>query len=163
MFDSAGRCLPTKHNIHVDDNLLGEVKAYMHQALALGFESTFTIMGHPCPSVSPVPVNLDKLEELMVSPLQILLAFSKHTRDDCLHLGRVLQRGLGTSYSHLALPLGKFHSQGARIVSRQAWTHRPSLSPLLFLHVKSLLVPCLCTTRESSLPHQLFQVLLCTH
>jgi len=123
VFDSAGRCLPTKHNIHVDDNLLGKVKAYMHQALALGFESTFTIMGHPCPSVSPVPVNLDKLEELMVSPLQILLAFSKHTRDDRLHLRRILQGGLGTSYNHLALPPGKFHGQGAWIVSRHAWTH----------------------------------------
>jgi len=50
-----------------------------------------------------------------------------------LHLGRILQRGLGTSYSHLALPPGKFHGQGARIVSRQAWTHRPSLLPFYFV------------------------------
>jgi len=83
VFDSAGRHIPTKHKIYVNDNLLAEVKAYMHQALASGFEATFTIMGHPCPSVRPVPVNLDKLEELVVSPLHILLPpwpYSKHTR-----------------------------------------------------------------------------------
>jgi len=33
VFDSAGRRIPTKHNIYVDDNLLAKVKAYMHQAL----------------------------------------------------------------------------------------------------------------------------------
>jgi hypothetical protein len=81
VFDSAGRCLPTKHNIYVDDNLLAEVKAYMHLALASGFKATFTIMGHPCPSARPVPVNLDKLEELGVSPLQILLGLLVNTRE----------------------------------------------------------------------------------
>ena len=81
MFDSAGRRIPTKHNIYVDDNLLAEAKAYMHQALASGFEATFTIMGHPCPSSRPVPVNLDKLEELVVSPLQILLGLLVNTRE----------------------------------------------------------------------------------
>jgi hypothetical protein len=45
----------------------------MPQALALGFEGIFTIMGHPCPLLRPVAVALDKLEELKVSPLQILL------------------------------------------------------------------------------------------
>ena len=81
MFDSAGRHIPTKHNIYVDDNLLAKVKAYMHQALASGFEATFTIMGHPCPSVRPVPINLDKLKELVVSPLQILLGLIVNTRE----------------------------------------------------------------------------------
>jgi len=46
VFDSAGCRIPTKHNIYVDNNLLAEMKAYMHQALASGFEATFTIMGH---------------------------------------------------------------------------------------------------------------------
>jgi len=81
VFDSAGRRIPTKHNIYVDDNHLAEVKAYMHQALASGFEATFTIMGHPCPSVRPVPVNLDTLEELVVSPLQILLGLLVNTQE----------------------------------------------------------------------------------
>ena len=53
----------------------------MHQALALGFEATFTIMGHPCPSLCPVAVNLDKLEELVVSPSQILLGLLVNTRE----------------------------------------------------------------------------------
>lgn len=65
---------------------------------------------------------------------------SKPTADD----GRILQRGLGTSYNHLALLPGKFHGQGAWIVSRQAWTHRQSLSTHSLLYVASLLVPCLC-------------------
>ena len=81
VFDSAGRRIPTKHNIYVDDNLLAEVKAHMHQALASGFEATFTIMGRPCPSLRPVAVNLDKLEELVVSPLQILLGLLVNTRE----------------------------------------------------------------------------------
>jgi hypothetical protein len=81
VFNSAGRCLPTKHNIYVDDNLLAKVAAYMHWALASGFEATFTIMGHPCPSLHPVAVNLDKLEELVVSPLQILLGLLVNTRE----------------------------------------------------------------------------------
>jgi len=80
VFDSTGRRIP-KHNIYVDDNLLAEVKAYMHQALASGFKATFTIMGHPCPSARPVPVNLDKLEELVVSPLQILLGLLVNTQE----------------------------------------------------------------------------------
>ena len=111
VFDSTGHRIPTKHNIYVEDNLLAEVKAYMHQALASGFEATFTIMGHPCPSARPVPVNLDKLEELMVSA-DPPWPFSKHMGNDHLHLGRILQRGLDTPYSHLALPPGKFHGQG---------------------------------------------------
>jgi len=81
VFDSAGCRTPTKHNIYVDNNLLAKVKAYMHQALALGFEATFTIMGHPCPSARPVPVNLDKLKELVVSLLQILLGLLVNTRE----------------------------------------------------------------------------------
>ena len=81
VFDSAGRRIPTKHNIYVDDNLLAEVKAYMHQALASGFEATFAVIGHPCPSARPVPVNLDKLEELEVSPSQILLGLLVYTRN----------------------------------------------------------------------------------
>jgi len=81
VFDSTGRRIPTKHNIYIDDNLLAEVKAYVHQALASGFEATFTIMGHPCPSARPVPVNLDKLEELVVSPLQTLLGLLVNTRE----------------------------------------------------------------------------------
>ena len=81
MFDSAGRHIPTKHNIYVDDNLLAEVKAYMHQALASDFEATFTIMGHPCPSLCPVAVNLDKHEELVVSPPHILLGLLVNTQE----------------------------------------------------------------------------------
>jgi len=38
-------------------------------------------MGHPCPSARPVPVNLDKLEELVVSLLQILLGLLVNTRE----------------------------------------------------------------------------------
>jgi len=38
-------------------------------------------MGHPCPSLRPVAVNLDKLEELVVSPSQILLGLSVNTRE----------------------------------------------------------------------------------
>ena len=64
VFNSAGRRISTKHNIYVDDNLLADVKAHMHQALSSGFEATFTIMGHPCPSLRPVAVNLDKLKSL---------------------------------------------------------------------------------------------------
>lgn len=90
VFNSAGRRLPTNHNIYVDDNLLAKVKAYMHQALASGFEATFTIMGHPCPSVRPVPVNLDKLEELMMSPLQILLGLLVNTREMTVSISDVL-------------------------------------------------------------------------
>ena len=81
MFDSAGRRLPTKHNIYVDDNLLAKVAAYMHRTLASGFEATFAIMEHPCPSLHPVAVNLDKLEELVVSPSQILLGLLENTRE----------------------------------------------------------------------------------
>jgi len=81
VFDSVDRRIPTKHNIYIDDNHLAKVKAYMHQALASGFKATFTIMGHPCPSARPVPVNLDKLEELVVSPLQILLGLLVNTRE----------------------------------------------------------------------------------
>jgi hypothetical protein len=73
VFDSAGRRLPTTHNIYVDDDLLAKVRTYMPQDLALGFEGIFTIMGHPCPLLRPVAVALDKLKELKVSPLQILL------------------------------------------------------------------------------------------
>jgi hypothetical protein len=57
----------------MDDDLLDKVRTYMPQALALGFEGIFTIMGHPCPLLYPVAVTLDKLKELEVSPLQILL------------------------------------------------------------------------------------------
>jgi hypothetical protein len=53
----------------------------MHQALALGFEATFAVMGHPCPSARPVPVNLDKLKELVVSPSQILRGLLVNTRN----------------------------------------------------------------------------------
>ena len=53
----------------------------MHQALASGFEATFTIMGHPCPSLCPVAVNLDKLKELVVSLLQILLGLLVNTQE----------------------------------------------------------------------------------
>ena len=81
VFDSLGRCFPTKHNIYIEDNLLGKVKAYMHQALASGFEATFTIMGYPCPLVHPVAINLDKLEKLVVSLLQILLGLLVNTRE----------------------------------------------------------------------------------
>jgi hypothetical protein len=73
VFNSVGRRLPTKHNIYVDDDLLVEVRTYMPQALASGFEGIFTIMGHPCPLLRPVAVALDKLEELKVSSSQILL------------------------------------------------------------------------------------------
>jgi hypothetical protein len=114
VFDSAGRCIPTKHNIYVDDNLLAEVKAYMPQVLASGFEATFTIMGYPCPSLRPVAVNLDKLDELVVSPSQILLGlYSKHTGDDCLYLRQIPQRNTGAPHHHLAPPSRKLHSQGA--------------------------------------------------
>jgi hypothetical protein len=81
VFDFAGRRLPTKHNIYVDDDLLGEVRTYMPQALALGFEGIFTIMGHPCPSLRPVAVALDKLKELKVSPSQILLGLRVNTQE----------------------------------------------------------------------------------
>jgi hypothetical protein len=73
VFDSADRCLLTKHNIYMDDDLLAKVRTYMPQALASGFEGIFTLMGHPCLSLRPVAVTLDKLKELEVSPLQILL------------------------------------------------------------------------------------------
>ena len=53
----------------------------MHQALALGFEATFTIMGHTCPSLCPVAVNLDKHEELVVSPPHILLGLLVNTQE----------------------------------------------------------------------------------
>ena len=36
VFDSTGRRIPIKHNIYVDDNLLAEVKTYMHQAWLRG-------------------------------------------------------------------------------------------------------------------------------
>jgi hypothetical protein len=81
VFDSAGRCLPTKHNIYVDDDLLAKVRTYMPQALALGFEGIFTIMGHSCPLLCPVAVALDKLEELEVSLLQILLGLRVNTQE----------------------------------------------------------------------------------
>jgi hypothetical protein len=92
VFDSTGRRIPTKHNIYVDDNLLAEVKAYMHQALVLGFKATFTIMGHPCPSARPVPINLDKLKELMVSLLQILLGLLVNTREMTISISDVFCR-----------------------------------------------------------------------
>ncbi len=57
----------------MDNDLLAKVRTYMPQAVATGFEGIFTIMGHPCPLLRPVAVTLDKLEELEVSPLQILL------------------------------------------------------------------------------------------
>jgi len=38
-------------------------------------------MGHPCPSARPVPVNIDKLEELVVSLLQILLGLLVNTQE----------------------------------------------------------------------------------
>ena len=53
----------------------------MHQALTSGFEATFTIMGHPRPSLHPVADNLDKLEELVVSPSQILLCLLVNTQE----------------------------------------------------------------------------------
>ena len=86
MFDSAGRRLPTKHNIYVDDNLLAEVKAYMH------------IMGHPCPSIRPLAVALDKLEELVwCPPREMTVSISDQFRRE------VLARTAA----------GKFHGQGA--------------------------------------------------
>jgi len=60
---------------------LGQGEGLHAPSFASGFEATFTIMGHPCPSVRPVPVNLDKLEELVVSPLQILLGLLVNTRE----------------------------------------------------------------------------------
>ncbi len=53
----------------------------MPQALALGFEDIFTIMGHPCPLLRPVADALDKLKELKVSPSQILLGLRVNTRE----------------------------------------------------------------------------------
>ncbi len=81
MFDSAGRRLPTKHNIYVDNDLLAKVRNYMPQALALGLEGIFTIMGHPCPLLRPVAAALDKLKELEVSPSQILLGLQVNTQE----------------------------------------------------------------------------------
>ncbi len=81
VFDSAGCRLPTKHNIYVDGDLLAEVRAYMPQALASGFEGIFTITGQPCPLLRPVAVAMDKLKELEVSPLQILLGLRVNTQE----------------------------------------------------------------------------------
>ncbi len=61
VFDSAGCRLPSKHNTYVDNNLLAKVRTYMPQALALGLEGIFTIMGQPCPLLCPVAAALDKL------------------------------------------------------------------------------------------------------
>jgi hypothetical protein len=81
VFDSASCRLPTKHNIYVDNNLLAKVRAYMPQALALGLEGIFTIMGQPCPLLHPVAVALDKLKELKVSTIQILLGLRVNTQE----------------------------------------------------------------------------------
>jgi hypothetical protein len=53
----------------------------MPQALASGFEGIFTLMGQPCPLLRPVAVAMDKLKELKVSPLQILLSLRVNTRE----------------------------------------------------------------------------------
>ncbi len=81
VFNSAGRRLPTKHNIYMDDDLLAKVRTYMPQALALGLEGIFTIMGHPCPLLCPLAVALDKLNKLEVSPSQILLGLQVNTQE----------------------------------------------------------------------------------
>ena len=77
--DSGGR-LPTPHNIYVDDNLLAEVRPLMPQALASAFEGVFSVMGYPSPSLRPIAVAIDKLMELYVSYLQVLLGLEVDTR-----------------------------------------------------------------------------------
>ena len=152
MFDSAGHRLPTKHNIYVDDNLLAEVKAYMH------------IMGHPCPSVRPVPVNLDKLEELVVSPLQVLLGLLVNTREMTVSNSDESCRevlALLTATWHYCRE--SFTVKELELLVGKLGRIAQAYYPLLFLHVTSLLVPCICVTRESSLPHQHFKALPCTH
>jgi hypothetical protein len=92
VFNSTGRRLPTKHNIYVDNNLLAEVAVYMHRALASGFEATFTIMGHLCPLLCPVAINLDKLKELVVSLLQILLGLLVNTQEMTVSISEDFRR-----------------------------------------------------------------------
>jgi len=158
-----GRRLPTKHNIYVDDNLLAKVRAYMHLALASGFEATFTIMGHPCPSLRPVAVALDKLKELEVSSSQILLGLLINTREMTVTILDEFSSKVLSLLTPLGTAAGRVSSQGPRIASRQARTYRPSLSPILLPYVTSLLIPCLRITRDSSLPCQHFQALPCTN
>jgi len=72
--------LPTPHNIYVDDYLLAEVRPRMPQALALAFEAVFTVMGKPELFRRPIVVVVDKLMELIVSHIQILLGLEINTR-----------------------------------------------------------------------------------
>jgi len=150
VFDSTGHRIPTKHNIYVDDNLLAEVKAYMHQALALGFEAIFTIMGHPSPSARPVPVNLDKLEELVVSPPQILLGLLVNTWEMTVSISDEFRREV------LTLLTATWHCRRERFtvkelellvgkLGRIAQAYRPFY--FLMSHLYSSLAFALCENR----------------
>ncbi len=62
-------------------------------------------MGHPCPSLHPVAVNLDKLEELVVSPLQILLGLLVNTGEMTISISEDFHREV------LALLTSTWHSR----------------------------------------------------
>ncbi len=156
VFDSVGCRLLTKHNIYVDDVLLAKLRTYMPQALASGFEGIFTIMGHPCPSLRPVAVTLDKLKELEVSPLQIFLGLQVNTQEMTVTISDKFRSKV------LALLTTTWHCRRESFTIKELERIAQAYHPFYFLmsHLYSSLAG---VTQESSLPCQHFKALPCTH
>ena len=79
VFAADGSRMPTPHCIYVDNNLLAEVEAYLWQALACAIEAIFRVMGRPVPVLRPSPLAMDKFDELILAPRQVLLGFEFDT------------------------------------------------------------------------------------
>jgi hypothetical protein len=78
--DEAGNLLPMKANVYVDDILMAAVlRANILKLLAATIEGIFLVCGRPDVSLRQCPLSLEKWNELIVGPIQIVLGLSLDT------------------------------------------------------------------------------------
>ena len=73
---------PSEHNIHVDDDLMGDIPRRMPLAIASAAEAIFTVMGVPMLRLRHSAVAMAKWRQLIVAHQLILLGFLFNTRTD---------------------------------------------------------------------------------
>jgi hypothetical protein len=78
--DEAGNLLPMRANVYVDDILMAAVfRANILRLLAATIEGIFLVCGRPDISLRQCPLSLEKWNELIVGPIQIVLGLSLDT------------------------------------------------------------------------------------
>eukprot|EP00957_Ditylum_brightwellii_P101110 7705361-Ditylum_brightwellii.AAC.1 len=67
VLDEAGTPVPTPHNMHVDDNMIADIKSRIIQAMSASIEELFILMAYPEPERRKSDVYMEKFLAAMCS------------------------------------------------------------------------------------------------